>query len=262
LSFPADVQEKAAVENDSSAEEALMSDGENDFANNGMDFSDSEEAAAVPVTPEVTVIPVLRQSKVGVGCRQNNPACFYKESKVVGGGLDCLVGMAAFQVPDLDPGTLNQDEVSMRANAAAFASKLSQPNRDRFAHLAKQMCDAVKKQTLEEVDVSAGRCERRSFLTEPLQTPSEIRMQLFDQEKSLFNLLPHPPLFECEGHTCGLCSDCIRDALGKGFDLEFATPTKGEIDLATNPAGPVGKVPTTRRCKLLFESQDSRWRSR
>jgi hypothetical protein len=204
LSFPAGVQERAAVDNNSSAEEDLMSDGENDVANNGMDFSDSKEAA-IPVAPEVTVIPVLRQSNVGVGCRQNNAAHFYKESKMAGGGLDHLVGMAAFQqVPDLDPGTLNQDEVSMHANTAAFASKLSQPNRDRFAHLTMQMCNVVKKQTLGEVEVSAGRCERRPFLTEPLQTPNEIRMQFFDQEKSLFNLLPHPPHFECEGHTCSL----------------------------------------------------------
>jgi hypothetical protein len=42
----------------------------------------------------------------------------------------------------------------------------------------------------------------------------------------------------------------------QSFDLEFVTPAKGEIDLATDPVSPVGEVPTARRCKLLFESQD------
>jgi hypothetical protein len=259
LPLPADVHETEAVDNNSSQEDAQedasISAGENEFANNGMDVSDSDEAA-IPDVPEVTVTPVLRQSDIGLGCRENNAAYFYKESKVEGGGLDCLVGVAAFQVPDLDHGTLKKDEVSMCANTAAFASKLSHPNRDRFALLSKQMCDVVKKQTLEEVEASAGRCERRPFLIEPLQTPNDIRMQFFDQEKSLFNLLPHPPLFECEGHACSLYSDCIRDALGKGFDLEFINPTEGEIDLSTHPIGPVGEVPTTRRCKLLFDLQE------
>jgi hypothetical protein len=203
LPLPAEVHETEAVDDISSQENSLILDGENEFANNGMEFSDSDEAA-IPDIPEVTVTPVLRQSDIGLGCRENNAAYFYKESKVEGGGLDYLVGMAAFQVPDLDHGTLKKDEVSMYANTAAFASKLSQPNRDRFALLTKQICDVVKKQTLEEVEVSAGRCERRPFLIEPLQTPNDIRMQFFDQEKSLFNLLPHPPLFECEGHTYSL----------------------------------------------------------
>jgi hypothetical protein len=243
----ADRPETVGADNNSSVEDALMLDGEND--------SDFEEAS-VPETPEVTVTPVLKQSDIGVGCRENNAAYFYKESKVEGGGLDYLVGMAAFEVPDLDPGTLDKDEVSMYANTASFACQLSQPNRARFADLTKQICDVVKKQTLEEVEVSAGKRARRPFLIEPLQTPNEIRMQFFDKEKSLFNLLPHPPLFECEGHTYSLYSDCIRDALGKGFDLEFITPNDGGTDHAANPAGPVCQVPTTRRCKMLFDLQE------
>ena len=124
-----------------------MFDGENDSESDAIPF---------PVSEEVTVTPVLKQSDIGVGCRENNAAYFYKESKVAGGGLDYLVGMAAFEVPDLDPGTLDQDEVSMHANTATFAGQLSKPNRARFADLTKQTCDVVKKQTLEEVEVSAA----------------------------------------------------------------------------------------------------------
>ncbi len=110
--------------------------------------NDSEsDAIPFPVSEEVTVTPVLKQSDIGVGCRENNAAYFYKESKVAGGGLDYLVGMAAFEVPDLDPGTLDKGEVSMYANTASFACQLSQPNRARFADLTKQICDVVKKQT-------------------------------------------------------------------------------------------------------------------
>ncbi len=254
---PPDHQPMVGADNDSSLEDALMSEAENNFGiGDGVSDSLDFEEGAILDTPGATVTSVLKQSGTGVGRRENNAACFCKESKVAGGGLDCLVGMAAFDVPDLDPCTLAKDEVSMCANAASFAGQLSKPNRDRFAHLAKQMCDVVKKQTLEEVEVSSGKRARRPFLTEPLQTPNEIRMQFFDKEKSLFNLLPHPPLFECVGHTCSLCSDCIRDALGKGFDLEFTTPTDGETDRSTNPTGPVGQAPTTRRCKMLFDSQE------
>lgn len=156
--------------------------------------------------------------------------------------LDHLVGMAAFDVPDLDLGTLDKDEVSMHANAAAFAGQPSKPNRDRLAHLTKQTCDVAK--------------NRRPFMPEPLQTPNNIRMQFFDQEKSLLSLLPHPPLFECEGHTCSLHSDCVRDALGKEFDLEFATPADVDDNEPAPQEGPVGPVPTTRRCKKLFDLQE------
>jgi hypothetical protein len=232
-------------------DEMLLSDAEIDFET-GIDLSDSEEEVAAPAAEEVTVTPVLQQSDIGEGCREKNAAYFHKESKVKGGGLDYLVGMAAFDVEDLDPGTLDKDEVAMYANTAAFAGQLSKPNRDRLAHLTKQICDVVKKQTLEEVEVSAGKRERRAFVIEPLQTPNDIRMQFFDKGQSLFNLLPHPPLFECEGHTYSLYSDCVRDALGKGFDLEVITPTDG----ATPQVWPIGEVPTTRRCKMLFDLKE------
>ena len=133
-----------------------MSDEENDLV-------DDSEETGTPVLPHVNVTPVLKQSNIGVGCRENNAAYFYKESRVKGGGLDYLVGMAAFEVPDLDPGTLNKDEVSMYANTASFAGRLSKPNRDRFASLTKQICDVVKKQTLEDVEVSAGKRQRAPF---------------------------------------------------------------------------------------------------
>ena len=231
-----------------------MMDEENEFAA-GIDPSDTQEAAAAE-NLQVTVTPVLQQSDIGSGCRESNAAYFYKESKVKGGGLDYLVGMAAFQVPDLDPGTLDKEEVSMHANTAEFAGHLSKPNRDRLAHHTKLVCDVVKKQTLEEVEVLAGKRERRAFLIEPLQTPNEIRMQFFDQKKSLFSLLPHPPLFECEGHTYSLYSDCIRDALGKGFDLEFITPNDDPSDTEVHEFGPKGHAPTTGRCKKLFDLQE------
>jgi hypothetical protein len=221
-SVDADRLEVPAAHDNSEVEDAVMMDEENEFAAE-IDPSDTQEAAAAE-NLQVTVTPVLQQSDIGSGCRESNAAYFYKESKVKGGGLDYLVGMAAFQVPDLDPGTLDKEEVSMHANTAEFAGHPSKPNRDRLAHHTKLVCDVAKKQTLEEVEVLAGKRERRAFLIEPLQTPNEIRMQFFDQKKSLFSLLPHPPLFECEGHTHSLCSDCIRDALGKGFDLEFITP--------------------------------------
>jgi hypothetical protein len=243
--------EEVAAEANSMPDDATMLDGDNDSIT-GIDSTDSEEVA-LPASQEVAVHPILRQSDIGIGCRENNAAYFYKESKAAGGGLDYLVGMAAFEVPDLDPGTLDKDEVSMYANTANFAGHLSKPNRDRLAHLTKEICNVVKKQTLEEVEVLAGKRERRPFLLEPLQTPNDIRMQFFDQEKSLFNLLPHPPLFECEGHTYSLYSDCIRDALGKGFDLEKIAPI---ADGAADLDGPVGTVPTTRRCKMLFDLQE------
>ena len=228
---------------------------DNEEASNNEEGSDNDDA----VTNEdslVSVTQVTRQSDIGTGCRESNAAYFYKESKAKGGGLDYLVGMAAFDVPDLDPGTLDKDEVLMYANTAAFAGQLSKPNRDRLAHLTKQICDVVKKQTLEEVEVSAGKQERRPFIIEPLQTPNDIRMQFFDREKSLFNLLPHPPLFECEGHTYSLYSDCIRDALGKGFDLEFVTSTRAHDKEPTSHDFPVGHVPMTRRCKKLFDLKE------
>ena len=244
------------VDDQSLAEDSIMHEADGGVIA-GLEFSDSDQADVVnQETQDVTVTPVLRQSDTGIGRRKKNAACFYEENKAAGGGLDCLVGVAAFDVVDLDPGTLAKDEVSMHANTAAFAGQLSRPNRDRLANLTKQICDVQKKQTLEEVDVLAGKRERPPFVLEPLQTPNEIRMQFFDQEKSLFDLLPHPPLFECEGHTCSLCSDCIRDALGKGFDSEVITASDGGNDGHATQGAPVGQVPTTRRCRMLFDLQD------
>ena len=216
--------------------------------NEGMDFRDD---ASVDGDNDNTidVTTVLKQSDIGIGCRETSAAYFFNENKVKGGGLDYLVGMAKWGLPNLH-GCLDKDEVSMYAKTAEFASKLTKPNRHRLANLTKQICDVVKKQTIEGIEVSSGSRPPRPFVIEPLQTPNEIRMQFFDSEKSLFRILPYPPLFECEGHTYSLYSDCVRDALGKGFDLEYITPTDGLVD---DQSFPISDIPTTKRCKKLFD---------
>ena len=85
-----------------------MSEVENNFGiGDGVSDSLDFEEGAILDTPGATVTSVLQQSDTGVGCRENNAACFCKESKAAGGGLDHLVGMTAFDVPDLDPFVLS-----------------------------------------------------------------------------------------------------------------------------------------------------------
>jgi hypothetical protein len=121
----------------------------------------------------------------------------------------------------------------MDAKTAELAGNITKPNRDQLADLTKLMVDVVKKQTVEEAQALSGEKACRPFVIRPLTSPNEIQMSLFDQTDSFFSILSHPPLFECEGHACGLYSDCVRDALGKGYDLDFVP--KPSCDINSQP---------------------------
>lgn len=197
--------------------------------------------------------PVVRPEDIGVGCRENSAAFFYHESKTPGAGLEYLVGKSRFKNPCL-AGELDQNEVMMYAQTAELASNLTRPNRDRLANLTKSIVDVVQKQTLEESDVLSGIRDRRAFVIRPLITPNEIRMNFFDHAGALFKILPHPPLFECEDHAYSLYSDCVRDALGKGFDLDFIPKPHGGVQLPDE--FPLRDITKTQQCKTLFDIQD------
>ena len=157
-------------------------------------------------------------------------------------GLDNLAGQ-------LDPG-----EVAMYAQTAELAGHLTKPNRDRLAHLTKSICEVVEKQTVEEMEFEAGDRTRRPFIIRPLTTPNDIRMQFFDGKEALFKLLPHPPLLECEGHAYSLYSDCVRDALGKGYDLDCLPPLLARgVDAIKYPLRDIMDTPG---CKRLFDIRD------
>jgi hypothetical protein len=76
------------AEDHSSVEDAIRLDGDNNFGA-GIDFSDSEEAV-INETAKLKVTPVLKQSNIGMGCRESDAAYFYKESRVEGGGLGLI----------------------------------------------------------------------------------------------------------------------------------------------------------------------------
>jgi hypothetical protein len=197
------------------------------------------------------ILPIKRVADIGTGTRHNNAAYFFNESQRPGGGLEYLVGMSKFGMTDL-AGELDPAEVKMYVQTAEMAGILTRPNRDRLAQLTKSICDVVENQTKEELEIQAGTKPRRPFIIRPLKTPNEIRSQLYDKSTALFRILPQPPLFECEDHAYSLYSDCVRDALGKGYDLDLVHPLTGA---ETNPVPvyPLSKISATSQCLRLFD---------
>jgi hypothetical protein len=196
---------------------------------------------------------VFRPDDIGVGPGANSAAYFYHEMRTEGAGLEYLVGRSRFKNSCLS-GQLDPDEVMMYAKTAELASHLTRPNRDRLANLTKSIVDVVQKQTVEENEVMSGKRERRAFIIRPLTTPNEIRMNFYDNAESLFKILPHPPLFECEEHAYSLYSDCVRDALGKGYDLDLVP--KSPVGGPSPDEFPLRRISNTRQCKALFNIQD------
>lgn len=199
------------------------------------------------------VTPALKQEDLGVGCRQFSAAYFYNESKNDGAGLEHLVGMSKFGFPNLN-GYLDPDEVMMYAKTAELAGVLTKPNRDRLANLTSKIVDVVKNQTVEAMQAESDKKRKtRPFVIRPLTTPNEIRHDLFDKPKAFFKILPHPPLFECTDHAYSLYSDCVRDALGKGYDLDIIP--KPLVDNSP-PTYPLRDISSTIQCKSLFNIND------
>jgi hypothetical protein len=213
-------------------------------------FVDEEETLveALPKRHSIVATPVSIIEDVGTGRQHNNAAFFFNEKKQSGGGLKYLVGMSRFGMPNL-AGDLDDDEVAMYAKTAELASHLTKPNRDRLANLTKSIQDVVTKQTVEEQLVAAGKIPRRSFIVTPLTTPNALRMELFEKPKALFKILPHPPLLECDGHAYSLYSDCVRDALGKGYDLDLVPQRLA----GTGTDFPLRDISSTPKCKALFD---------
>ena len=217
--------------------------------------SDTEADDGLPLPRPNLYKVVNRREDIGGGCRLNSAAYFYHESKDIGSGLQYLVGKARFKNPCM-AGLLDPDEVMMYAQTAELANQLTRPNRDRLAHLTKSIVDVVRKQTVEESEVLAGIRPRRAFVIHPLVTPNEIRGEFFENVDALFNILPHPPLFECEDHAYSLYSDCVRDALGKGYDLDFVP--KAQEGPVVPDEFPLRDIKQTSQCKTIFNIQDHR----
>jgi hypothetical protein len=158
-------------------------------------FDDTMQDHVSESSVQETSLPIHQLEDLGTGCRHNSAAYFFHESRRHGAGLEFLVGRSRFGLSCLAGGELDSDEVKMYAQTAELAGSLTKPNRDRLANLTSSICDVVQKQAVEEMEVLEGKKERRPFIIRPLVTPLQIRMQFFDNAKSLFKLMPHPPSF-------------------------------------------------------------------
>jgi hypothetical protein len=176
---------------------------------------------------------------------------FFFRDKTDGHGMRFLAARAQFGLSDIAPDQLNSLETKMMMQTAELACSLPQNDRDRLAHYTKTVCDVVKNQTLESLDVEAGRKEYRSWTLLPITTPFEMRRQMKDGSKdSMMHNVPHANVMEVGSHAVSLPSDCLQDLMGHGFPLDFVP---NGLDAACAPEFPVTDIASSATCRKLFD---------
>ena len=119
----------------------------------------------------------------------------------------------------------------------------------------KTVCEVVKKQTLEEVEVAAQRQEYRPWTLQPITSPFEMRRQMKDgSQDSMMYTVPHVNVMEVGAHAVSLPSDCLQDLVGHGFPLDFV-PNEAIASLL--PDFPVRSISSAKMCRKLFDINES-----
>jgi hypothetical protein len=142
----------------------------------------------------------------------------------------------------------------MMMQTAELASSLPKNDRDRLAHHTKTVCVVAKKQTLEALDVEAGRKEYRPWTLLPVTTPFEMRCQMKDGSKdSMMHTAPHVDVMDVGSHAVLLPSDCLQDLMGHGFPFDSVP---NSLDVASASQFPVTDIASSATCQHPFDVND------
>jgi hypothetical protein len=214
---------------------------------------EDEDDVFVPImdpAPEIG-FPPLAHPSLNVASRYEASREFFFRDKTNGNGMKYLAAKAQFGRPDIPPEALDGLEVQMMMQTAELAYSLPKKDRVRLAHYTKTVCEVVKKQTLEELEVASNRQEYRPWTLLPITTPFEMRRQMKDGSKdSMMYTVPHVNVMEVGVHAVSLPSDCIQDLMGHGFPLDFVPNSQEALLL---PEFPVRNISSTGMCRQLFD---------
>ena len=205
---------------------------------------------AAPIYPQL-VHPDLN---VASGCAASK--AFFFRDQIHGNGIKYLAATAQFgSAVNIPPDSLDANEVKMMMQTAELAYSLPKSDRVRLANYTKTVCEVVKKQTLEDVEVAAARQEFRPWTLRPIISPFEMRRQMNDGSKdSMLYTVPHVNVIQVGAHAVSLPSDCLQDLLGHGYTLDFV-PNMERANIL--PRFPVRNISSASMCKKLFDINES-----
>jgi hypothetical protein len=199
--------------------------------------------------PGVRPISLSRASDITAAIREASREFFFRDQ--TGDGTKYLAARAQFGRPNIPPHLLDPVEVSMIMQTAELASSLPKADRLRLAKYTNTVCDVVKKQTLEEVEVAANRQSVRPWTLLPITSAFQMRRQMKDGSiDSIMHTVPHVHIMEIGSHAVSLPSDCLQDLAGHGFPLDFV-PNRSDADKL--PQFPVTSISSTTMCRQLFD---------
>ena len=195
--------------------------------------------------------PILTSSSSIEACRSEATREFFFRDQNNGDGAKYLAARAQFGMKNMLPANLNMMETKMMMQTAELASSLPKNDVVRLAHCTNTVCEVVKNQTLESLDVKSGVKEHRPWTLLPVTTPFEMRRQMKDGSKdSMMRTIPHVNVTEVGAHAVSLPSECLQDLAGHGFPLDFV-PNRDKA--ATLPEFPVRDIASTAQCRMLFD---------
>ena len=241
------LREEAGIDDfmDEAGEEPILLDGDD-----GNNFAELEEAEAGALAPRVPYhAPLTCASDISGSGLQATREFFFRDQD--GSGLAYLAGKAQFGRPNIPTESLDQLEVKMLMQTAELAALLSVAEREKLANYTQTVSQVVSRQTLEDVEVTAGRQDHRPWTLYPITDSFQMKRQMKEGSKdSYMQTVPRVNVLEVGQHAVSLPSDCLQDLAGHGFPLDFV---QNRQEAESQPKFPITSISTTSKCKKLFD---------